>query len=101
MNLNVWSGTGRLTKDVQMFKRGEHDVATFTIACNGHKDEVLFLACDLWRPGAVIEYLQKGKHVAVTGPLKMKSFTDKEGQQRDRLVCDCKTLELLGSSPEF
>jgi single-strand DNA-binding protein len=95
-NLNVWTGTGNLTRDAELKEVGETEVASFSIAVNGRKDEVMFLNCDLWRPGKVTEYLTRGKSVAITGTLRCRKY-EKDGQKREAWSVDVKSLQLLGS----
>lgn len=99
-NLNVWAGTGNLTRDVEMRQVGEQEVACFAIAVNGRRgkdgnQEVMFLNCDMWRPGRVVEYLVRGKTVAITGPLKCRRY-EKDGQKRESWTLEVKTLQLIG-----
>jgi len=96
-NLNVWTGTGNLTRDCEIRQVGEQDVASFAIAVNGRKDgEVLYLNFDLWRPGKVSEYLVRGKAVGITGTLKCRRY-ERDGQKREAWTVDVKSLQLLGS----
>ena len=96
-SLNSCSFTGNLTRDAEVREVGESEVAAFAIAVNGRKDgEVLFLNCDLWRPGKVAEYLTRGKQVAVTGQLKCREY-EKDGQKRQAWGLDVRDLTLLGS----
>lgn len=99
-NLNVWAGTGNLTKDAEIRQVGEQEVCTFSIAVNGRrgkgdKQEVMYLNCDMWRPGGVVEYLVRGKTVAITGPLKCRRY-EKDGQKRESWTVEVKTLQLIG-----
>lgn len=96
-SLNSCSFTGNLTRDAEVREVGETEVAAFAIAVNGRKDgEVLFLNCDLWRPGKVAEYLTRGKQIAVTGQLKCREY-EKDGQKRQAWSLDVRDLTLLGS----
>lgn len=95
-SLNSCSFTGNLTRDSESKMVGENEVCSFAIAVNGRKDDVLFLNCDMWRPGAVTEFLTRGKQVAVTGELRCKRY-EKDGQKKEIWVLDVKNLALLGS----
>lgn len=95
-SMNVWTGTGNLTRDAEVKQVGEQEVATFAIAVNGRKDtDTMYLTCDLWRPGKVVEYLVKGKSVAVSGTLKCRRY-EKDGAKREAWSIDVKSLQLLG-----
>jgi single-strand DNA-binding protein len=95
-SLNSCSFTGNLTRDAEVRQVGENEVAAFAIAVNGRKDDVLFLNCDLWRPGKVSEFLTRGKQVAVTGSLRCREY-EKDGQKRQAWSLDVRDLTLLGS----
>ncbi len=95
--MNSCSFTGNLTRDAEVKTIGENEVAAFAIAVNGRKDEVLFLNCDLWRPGRVAEFLTRGKQVGVTGSLKCREY-EKDGQKRQAWSLDVRELTLLGSN---
>lgn len=96
-SLNSCSFTGNLTRDAESKMIGENEVCTFAIAVNGRKEgDVMFLNCDLWRPGGVAEYLTRGKQVAVSGELRCKRY-EKEGVKKEIWTLDVKNLALLGS----
>lgn len=94
-SLNSCSFTGNLTRDAESKMVGESEVASFRIAVNGRRDETLYLSCDMWRPGGVMEYLVRGKQVAVTGELKCRKY-QKDGQDREYWSLDVRNLALLG-----
>jgi single-strand DNA-binding protein len=95
--LNSCSFTGNLTRDAEVREVGEAEVAGFAIAVNGRKEgEVLFLNCDLWRPGKVAEFLTRGKQVAVTGQLKCREY-EKDGVKKQAWGLEVRDLTLLGS----
>lgn len=96
-SMNSCAFTGNLTRDAEVKTVGEAEVASFGIAVNGRRDgEVLFLNCDLWRPGKVAEYLTRGKQVGVSGQLKCREY-EKDGQKRQAWSLDVRELTLLGS----
>lgn len=99
-SLNSCSFTGNLTRDAETKTIGENDVASFAIAVNGRKDgDVMFLNCDLWRPGGVSGFLTRGKQVAVSGELRCKRY-EKDGQKKEIWTLDVKNLALLGGARE-
>jgi len=86
---------GNLTGDPELrFTPSGSAVANFTIAStprtfdrqsNEFKDgETLFMRCSIWREAAenVAESLTKGTRVVVTGRMKSRSYTTKEGDNR-------------------
>lgn len=82
---------GRLTRDPEMRKTGSGvAVANFTVAVdrdfNGQdgQKETDFIDCVAWRKTAefVQKYFSKGKMIAVSGRLQVRSWTDKDGNKR-------------------
>jgi single-strand DNA-binding protein len=96
MDANVCTFTGRLTKDAESKLVGEVEVGRYAIAVNGRKDRVMFLDCDHWRPGGVLEYLTKGTQVCVSGDLEQQSW-EKDGQKKTKVVLSVRSLTLLGA----
>jgi len=96
MDTNVCTFTGRITKDAESKMVGETEVGRYSIAVNGRKDKVMFLDCDHWRIGGVLEYLIKGCQVCVTGELDQQSW-EKDGQKKTKMVLNVRTLTLLGA----
>ena len=90
--LNHIAIMGRLTRDPELRRTGSGlAVASFTVAVdrdfgkneNGEK-ETDFIDCVAWRNTAefVSKYASKGRMVAVSGRLQIRSWTDKEGNKR-------------------
>jgi single-strand DNA-binding protein len=96
MDTNVCTFTGRITKDAESKMVGETEVGRYSIAVNGRKDKVMFLDCDHWRIGGVLEYLVKGCQVCVTGELDQQSW-EKDGQKKSKMVLAVRSLTLLGA----
>ena len=96
MDTNVCTFTGRITKDAESKMVGETEVGRYSIAVNGRKDKVMFLDCDHWRIGGVLEYLIKGCQVCVTGELDQQSW-EKDGQKKSKMVLAVRSLTLLGA----
>ena len=104
-SLNQCNFIGNLTKDAETKMVGEVEVAKYSIAVNGRKDTVMYVDCDHWRPGGVVEYLTKGTPVFVTGEIELQTW-EKDGQKRSKLSLNVRSLQLLGSKkkepePEF
>ena len=99
-SLNSCAFTGNLTRDAESKQVGENEVLTFSIAVNGRKDgDVMYLNCDLWRPGGVGEYLTRGKQVAVSGELRCKRY-EKDGVKKEIWTLEVKNLALLGGAKQ-
>ncbi|MBO0882550.1 MAG: single-stranded DNA-binding protein [Mycobacterium sp.] len=92
---------GNLTADPELrFTPAGTAVTNFTVAstprlfdrtANHWKDgEALFLRCNVWRAPAenAAESLSRGARVIVTGRLKQRSFTTREGDQRTVVELD-------------
>ena len=90
--LNHIAIMGRLTRAPELRRTGSGlAVASFTVAVdrdfgkneNGEK-ETDFIDCVAWRNTAefVSKYASKGRMVAVSGRLQIRSWTDKDGNKR-------------------
>jgi single-strand DNA-binding protein len=111
-DLNVFSATGRLTRDAEMFYTTSGTaVCKFSLAVNksytdkgtGEKREsAAFLDCQIWGKGAepVSKYLLKGKRVAVTGSVNQESWSDKTtGAKRSKISFNIDQTVFLDPSP--
>lgn len=101
-DLNSFSCTGRLVEDCKVKDVQGKVVAQYKIAVNPVKRDVdaLWVTCDHWNAGGVVDYLKKGTQVAVTGPLKMAKWKGKDGAERQALQLDVRSLVLVGSKPK-
>ena len=83
---------GRLTRDVEMrYTQSQLPVASFTVAVdrdfgkgdNGEK-QTDFINCVAWRQTAdfVNKYFHKGSMAVVSGRLQIRSYQDREGNNR-------------------
>lgn len=97
---NSVSLIGRLTRDVEA--PANNGPARFSIAINRRKkvgeewqDEAHFIDCEYWHR-SILQYLTKGKEIAVEGELKQDRWTDKEGNARSRIVVAVGEIKLLG-----
>ena len=102
--LNHITIMGRLTRAPELRRTGSGlAVASFTVAVdrdfgkneNGEK-ETDFIDCVAWRNTAefVSKYASKGRMVAVSGRLQIRSWTDKDGNKR-------RTAEVVADSVYF
>lgn len=73
------------------------NLCTFTVAVNGRKDEVSFFRVTTWRGLAenCQRFLSKGKKVAVTGSVKLTTYTTKEGNQGASMEVNADEVEFL------
>lgn len=106
---------GNLVKEPQIKNFETTSVLNFTIASNktifknGQKSEMAtFVDCKYFTKGAekLMQFLTKGKKVAVEGSLEQESWTDNEGKKHSRLVISVGNLQMLsydkngGSAPQ-
>ena len=91
--MNVVAISGRLTRDPEIRRAGETEVASFSIAVNGrykNKDtgayDVNYFAVNAFGGvGKFVEqYFSKGMKVEIQGNLRQERWTDKEGNKRER-----------------
>ena len=90
--LNHITIMGRLTRDPELRRTGNGTaVANFTLAVDrdynpkdGGEKEVDFIDCIAWRASAefVSKYFSKGQMAIVSGKLRIRNWTDKEGNKR-------------------
>ena len=86
MNVNLWVGCGRLTRDAEasVTKKGT-SMSKFRLAVNDRRnDDTLFLnvLCFGKMAESLNEHLRKGRLVSVTGKVKVDEYEDKNGAQR-------------------
>lgn len=89
--LNHITIMGRLTRDPELRRTGNGTaVASFTIACDrdiapqGQDKETDFIDCVAWRQTGefVSKYFTKGRMIVVSGRLQIRSWKDKDGNNR-------------------
>lgn len=96
-SFNQCTFSGNVCADARVRRVGESDVADFTLAVNGRKDDqTTFVQVSYWRPGKVSEYLTKGKKVLVSGEAKLSTWTSKTGEMKSAIGLDARNLVLLG-----
>src|ERR1700691_3756512 len=102
-SLNVWSGTGRLTRDPETKETPTgKSVTSFGIGVNngyGTNKSTMFLNVTAWEKlGSIVQqYATKGSHVAVTGSLSCRTYTNKAGVEKQVWEINAREVELLGS----
>lgn len=106
-DLNVCTFVGRLTKDAELKTVGAKatPLATFSIANNtgfGQYAKTQFFDCQMWgRSGeSVVQYLTKGKQIAVTGTLEDNSYTNGTGQVVRAMRLTVTQLSLLADAKQ-
>lgn len=49
-------------------------------------------------PGGILDYLTKGKAVAVSGAISQQKWTNADGENRSKIVVSAYSLDLIGGS---
>ncbi|GCF08088.1 single-stranded DNA-binding protein [Dictyobacter arantiisoli] len=98
MLLNQWMGTGRLGRDPEMSYTPQGTAVTkFSIAVDQGKDKpAMWLNIVTWERLAerINEQACKGSEVFVQGKLMMRSYTDRNGQNRQAFEVSASTVQL-------
>ena len=102
--MNKFIATGNLGKDATLGNSGDKKVINFSIGVSsGYSDKktTFWLECAKWGENTkVIDYLQKGQKVLVTGELSQRTW-EKDGRTGTSLCLRCDDIELIGSkAPE-
>lgn len=79
---------GRLTKDIELRKAGDHKVANFTVAVDRNfvdedgERQADFIRCVAWNGTAefIEKYFHKGSMIALTGWIQTGSYEDEDGK---------------------
>lgn len=88
MALNNVVIMGRLTKDVELRKAGDHKVTNFTVAVDRNfvdedgERQADFIRCVAWNGTAefIEKYFRKGSMIALTGWIQTGSYEDEDGK---------------------
>jgi len=95
MNCCVFSGN--LTSDARSKEVNGTEVARYSVAVNGRKDEVTFIQCSHWNPKGVLAYLTKGKSVCVSGNIRLAQW-EKDGEPKSAIEMNVRSLTLMGGA---
>ena len=106
-DINVFTFTGRLTRDAEMKTTSRGDaILSFSVACNGQKkdgerwiDDPSFFDCSMFgkRGGSICLYMTKGKQVGISGTLKQERW-ESSGEKKSRIVVRVNDIQLLGGA---
>lgn len=102
MNINMWLGCGRLTKDAEfsVTQKGT-SMTKFRMAVNDRRnEETLYLnvLCFGKMAEALKEHLKVGRLVGVQGKIKVDDYKDKDGNQRSSVCVMADEISLGPSS---
>ena len=95
--MNQWNATGRLTRDPEVRRTTQDSVviANFSIAVYRDSDNTDFVDCVCFNRLAEYaeERLRKGFRVAVTGPIQIEDYTNKDGEKGRAVKCIVNRIE--------
>lgn len=101
--MNVYTFTGRLARDCETrFTQGGMAICSFTVAVDygfGDNKGTNWIRCSLFgkrAEGRLPQYLVKGTQVAVSGELRVREYTDNEGNKRTSVDTSVNSLDLIG-----
>lgn len=101
--MNVYTFTGRLARDCETrFTQGGMAICSFTVAVDygfGDNKGTNWIRCSLFgkrAEGRLPQYLVKGTQVAVSGELRVRDYTDNEGNKRTSVDASVNNLDLIG-----
>lgn len=101
-DLNNFCACGRLVANAEVLTSrttGKKSLK-FRIAINGiDKNDTLFLSCMKSNGENLVQYLTKGKQVAVSGPLKSSKY-EKNGVEIESITCWVSNLQLITEKKE-
>ena len=88
--LNSLTIMGRICNDLELRRTPKGtSVSSFTIAVDrptkqGEEKQTDFIDCVAWRQTAefLTKYFSKGRMVVIRGPIRTRSYTDKDGNKR-------------------
>ncbi len=105
--MNVYTFTGRLARDCETrFTQGGMAICSFTVAVDygfGDNKGTNWIRCSLFgkrAEGRLPQYLVKGTQVAVSGELRVREYTDNEGNKRTSVEASVNSLDLIGGRQE-
>ncbi len=101
--MNVYTFTGRLARDCETrFTQGGMAICSFTVAVDygfGDNKGTNWIRCSLFgkrAEGRLPQYLVKGTQVAVSGELRVREYTDNDGNKRTSVDASVNSLDLIG-----
>lgn len=103
--MNTINLIGRIGKDIELkATESGNSYVRFSLACNRMDKNKTTDWFDLiaWNKTAEIisQYCSKGKMIAVTGQMQIRSYTDNEGKNRKAYEVMVNSLEMLGGEAQ-
>ncbi len=105
--MNVYTFTGRLARDCETrFTQAGMAICSFTVAVDygfGDNKGTNWIRCSLFgkrAEGRLPQYLVKGTQVAISGELRVRDYTDNDGNKRTSVDASVNALDLIGGRQE-
>jgi len=88
-DLNNFTCSGRLGRDLDLKQVGEHQLATGVLAISdgyGDREETIWLPIEIWgkRAETAAQYLAKGSRVGLSGKLGFEQWETQAGDKRSK-----------------
>lgn len=100
MDTQVINIVGRLGRDPESkFDANGNAITNFSVACNNRDDSTTWYRVTAFgRLGEICnEYLTKGKQVFISGAFAIRTYTDKDGNERQSYDVNANSMQMLGS----
>ena len=95
---------GRLGRDAEIKQISDKTVINFSIATDvgyGDKKQTLWLECSRWTEQVgVVPFLKKGQQVYVDGEPSLRTYKDKEGNDKTSLTLRVNEITLVGGKSD-
>lgn len=88
---------GRITKDIELqTTQSGKKVVNFTLAQNKTKDNAIYIPLQAWTSNAeyLYRYAKKGTRLTVLGELNQRTYTDKDGHNRNVVEVIVRSLSI-------
>lgn len=94
-DINTLVIEGNLAADCITKQIGDSNLAKFRLCSSNGEKKTTYIDCEWWKPSGAIEYLRKGKRVAIIGRLLQDEWEDKDtGVKRQKHFVGVERLEL-------
>ena len=93
--LNI-TASGNLGRDPELRQTETVEIATFSIAAKTGKDETTWINCKVFgaRAATVMQFFYKGCKVCVSGRGSLRTYTNKEGVEKNTLELNVQDFDL-------
>jgi single stranded DNA-binding protein len=87
--------SGRVASDPEIREFDDSTLCRFSLAVSSSSDRADFFTVEYWNPNGVVDLLEKGAPILVSGFLKLDQWTAENGEKRSRVIVSARLLELL------